>query len=259
VGNPGREFELANRFAVAFIIGTGVDKSVNMLYRWREKRDRSQLIPTIAARADNPRRAATRRTSAWLSPLILAMGAFAMSVCTHAHAAGTRAESDQMVAQAEATIRAAGKSKPVDMVKVHQAMDLLHKALAADPKNDSAYVDLGFCYALLRDGPTATEMYMHAVKINPSPANFLELADIYMRVGDPEHALMAANAGIVKNPRDARLYNAKGMALSDLTRGPEAAEAFQKAIDLDPNFAVARSNLHALDSGSTGRGSVSRH
>jgi len=164
-----------------------------------------------------------------------------------------------MVAQAEATIRAAGKSNPVDTAKVHQAVDELHKALAADPNNDSAYADLGFCYGLLRDGPTAVEMYVHAAHINPSPANFLELSDIYMRVGDAEHALMAANAGILKAPRNARLYNAKGMALNDLARPAEAAEAFQKAIELEPNFQVARDNLHALNSGSTGRGSVSRH
>lgn len=191
--------------------------------------------------------------------IALAIGACAIFSAARAPAAGTRAESDQMVAQAEATIRAAGKSNPIDTAKVHQAIAELHKALDADPNNDSAYVDLGFCYGLLRDGPTAVDMYMHAVHINPSPANFLELSDIYMRVGDAEHALMAANAGIVKAPRDARLYNAKGMALNDLERPAEAADAFQKAIAIDPNFQVARDNLHALNSGSTGRGSVVKH
>lgn len=161
-----------------------------------------------------------------------------------------------MVTQAEVMIRAAGQSHPVDTAKVHKAIDELHKALAADPGNDSAYVDMGFCYGLLRDGPAAVEMYNHAVHLNPSSANFLELSDIYMRVGDSEHALMAANAGIVKNPRDARLYNAKGMALNDLARKAEAAQAFQKAIALDPKFQVARDNLHAVHSGSGGSASA---
>ncbi len=197
-----------------------------------------------------PRRAAV---------LVLTIIALAILSAGRASAAGTSAESDQMVTQAETMIRAAGRSHPLDTAKVHQAIDELHKALAADPNNDSAYVDLGFCYGLLRDGPTAVDMYVHAVHINPSPANFLELSDIYMRVGDSEHALMAANAGILKAPRNARLYNAKGMALNDLERPDEASEAFQKAIELDPNFQIARDNLHALNSGSTGRGSVSRH
>lgn len=191
--------------------------------------------------------------------LALAIGALAIIAPAPAHAADSRAQSDQMVTQAETMIRAAGRSKPVDTAKVHQAMDELHRALAADPNNDSAYVDLGFCYGLLRDGPTAVQMYTHAVHINPSPANFLELSDIYMRTGDAEHALMAANAGIVKAPRAARLYNAKGMALNDLARPGEAAQAFQKAIEIDPNFQIARDNLHSINSGSRGRGSVSRH
>ena len=38
------EFNLANLFAVPILIGTGVDNGVNMLYRWREERDRSALI-----------------------------------------------------------------------------------------------------------------------------------------------------------------------------------------------------------------------
>jgi tetratricopeptide (TPR) repeat protein len=211
------------------------------------------------SRANQRGRAVRDAGTAPLALLVLAITAFAIVPAARAQTGGSRAEADQMVAQAEATIRAAGRSDPVDTAKVHQAIDLLHKAIATDANDDSAYVDLGFCYGLLHDGPTAIEMYMHAVHINPSPANFLELSDIYMRVGDSEHALMAANAGIVKNPRDARLYNAKGMALNDLARPSEAAEAFQKAIDLDPKFQVARDNLRALDSGSTGRGSVSRH
>jgi hopanoid biosynthesis associated RND transporter like protein HpnN len=40
----GWEFNLANLFAVPLIIGMGVDNGVNMLYRWREERDKSSLI-----------------------------------------------------------------------------------------------------------------------------------------------------------------------------------------------------------------------
>ena len=79
-------------------------------------------------------------------------------------------------------------------------MDKLKGALNIDPRNDSAYVDLGFCYGVLRDGDTAIDMYHKATELNPSGNNFIELADIYMRVGDSEDALLAANAGIMKDP-----------------------------------------------------------
>lgn len=196
-----------------------------------------------------------------IAMLALALGVSGIIAAAAAQAADTpkRAQSDQIVTQAEATIMAAGKSKPVDTAKVRHAMEQLHKALAIDPTNDSAYVDLGFCYGLLHDGPSAVKMYLHAAHLNPSSANFLELSDIYMRVGDPAHALMAADNGIKTDPRNARLYNAKGMALNDLKHPAAAAEAFQKAIDIDPGFQTARNNLQALNSGSTGRGSVTKH
>ena len=48
MGALGWEFNLANLFAVPIIIGMGVDNGVNMLYRWREERDKSSLILTKA-------------------------------------------------------------------------------------------------------------------------------------------------------------------------------------------------------------------
>jgi hopanoid biosynthesis associated RND transporter like protein HpnN len=48
MGWLGWEFNLANLFAVPIIIGTAVDNGVNMLYRWREERDKSALILTKA-------------------------------------------------------------------------------------------------------------------------------------------------------------------------------------------------------------------
>ena len=160
---------------------------------------------------------------------------------------GARARSDKIVAQAEALIMQAGRSDPVDTAKVRRAIASLHDALGVDSRNDSAYVDLGFCYGLLHDGSTAADMYAKATQINPSPANFKELADIYLRVGNPDDALMAANAGLVKDPNNAKLHNAKGMALLDLGRPDEAEAEFRKAIQLDPGFAVARDNLRAVN------------
>ncbi|HXZ88383.1 MAG TPA: MMPL family transporter, partial [Candidatus Binataceae bacterium] len=48
MGALGWEFNLANLFAVPIVIGMGVDNGVNMLYRWREERDKSSLILTRA-------------------------------------------------------------------------------------------------------------------------------------------------------------------------------------------------------------------
>jgi len=193
-----------------------------------------------------------------LAVVITTGAALALASSTYA-SSSSRAASDAVVADAEVVITEAGKSNPVDTKKINLAMDKLHEALRIDPRNDSAYVDLGFCYGVLRDGSNATDMYMKATQLNPSGANFIELADIYLRVGDAEDALLAANAGIEKDPSNARLYNAKGMALNDLQRFGEAAEAWEKALELKPDFPAAKANLQALNGGTTGRGSIIKH
>lgn len=168
------------------------------------------------------------------------------------------AASARLVDEAEQAIKQAGRSDPIDTGKIRGAIDQLKRAATLNPRNDSAYVDLGFCYALLKDAPAALSMYRKAVAINPSPANYKELADIYMRAGAPEEALMAANAGLTKGPRDAGLYNARGMALMDLRRYDEAARDFRKALEIDPSLRAARINLDALGESYTGRGTVSK-
>ena len=189
---------------------------------------------------------------------VVALGTLAIASSSYA-AEANRAESDAVVAEAEKLVMQAGQADPVDTKLIHQAIDKLRVALKIDPRNDSAYVDLGFCYGVLRDGDTAIDMYRTATDLNPSGTNFIELADIYMRVGDAEDALLAANAGIVKDPSNARLYNAKGLALNDLQRFDEAEEAWEKALRLNPDLKVARANLDALNAGPTGRGSISKH
>ena len=196
---------------------------------------------------------------AFLLAVVIAASGF-LAIAASSFAVETnRAESDAVVAEAEKLVEQAGHSDPVDTKKIHEAMDKLHAALRIDPRNDSAYVDLGFCYGVLRDGPTAIDMYHTATELNPSGSNFIELADVYLRVGDSEDALLAANAGLVKDPSNARLYNAKGMALNDLQRYDEAEEAWEKALKLNPNLRVAQVNLDALNGGQTGRGSIAKH
>jgi len=323
MGLLGWEFNLANLFAVPIIIGTGVDNGVNMLYRWREERDKSRLIlstavgksvtisslTTIAGFAalipathrgisslgwvlslgvtfiliatlvvlpatlkivgallnrreqeaepgmDAEPRAASRAKRSGMLVILVACAIAAAPARSSAQSSDT---SSHAVDQAEALIREAGQSNPPDSAKIRAAIDKLHEALEINPKNDSAYVDLGFCYSVLHDAPTAIDMYVKATRLNPSGANFKELSDIYMRIGDPENGLMAANAGIAKDPHNASLYNAKGMALNDLGRVDEAATAFQKALEINPNFAIARANLRALNTGTKGRGSISK-
>lgn len=212
----------------------------------------------VPLKAPTPRLSATLAVITIAVMIVLAMLAAAPASARSSDPAA-RAASDKLVDSAEALILQAGKSDPVDSALIDQGIGKLRQALRVDPDNDSAYIDLGFCYGVLRDSSNAVDMYLKATQINPSGANYKELADIYLRVGLPYDALLAANAGLTKDPRNARLYNAKGMALNDLARIPEAAQAFETAIRLDPTLKVARANLDAVNGRSTGRGTVTKH
>ena len=164
-----------------------------------------------------------------------------------------RQESDEIVKEAEAIILEAGKKDKLDQDMVKRAINDLRQALKIDPRNDTAFVDLGFCYGMLQDSKTAADMYRAAAKINPSADNFKELADLFLRTRNFEAALMAANAGLEKNSHDGGLLNAKGLALMGLERNSEAVEAFRQAVHYDPQLEVAQQNLDAL----TGKGAKS--
>jgi Flp pilus assembly protein TadD len=181
-----------------------------------------------------------------IATLAFAITSIAPSAARAGENSENRVQSNAVVQRAEVLINHATTQDPINSSEIRQAIDMLHRALRIDPENDSAYIDLGFCYSELRDSPTAVDMYNQAVKINPSAPNYKELADIYLRIQDGENALMAANAGLLKDPRSAPLYNAKGMALNDLQRFDEAAAAFRKALEIDPNFRIARANLAAV-------------
>jgi hopanoid biosynthesis associated RND transporter like protein HpnN len=334
MGLLGWEFNLANLFAVPIIIGMGVDNGVNMVYRWREERDKSGLIltkavgksvticslTTIAGFAalipaqhrgisslgwvlsvgvtliliatlivvpalfkmvaaygggrpreikEVPRlRVAGARQK--LVCLILAIAAVlasgraiaqptptpASNMLSHS---GDRVLAANFVKEAEEMIERAGQHEPLDTTEVHAAIQKLKDAVDLDPKSDAAYIDLGFAYALLKEPNVAIDMYVKATQLNPSGANFKELAGIYLRTGDAAQALMAANAGLTRDPKNAGLYNARGMALHDLMRFAEAKKDFLHATELDPKLEAAKANLEALgEKGKTGRSTVTK-
>lgn len=178
--------------------------------------------------------------------LVLVLGCSAACLLA-ASPAGADSRSDALVKQAESMILQAQARDPLDTAQVWAAIRKLEQAVDQDPHDDAAFVDLGFAYGLMQDSNQAIDMYNKAVRINPSAANFKELANVYLRSARPEEALMAANAGLSKESANAALYNARGMALHDLTRFDEALQDFRHALALDPSMTTARDNLRILE------------
>lgn len=203
------------------------------------------------------------RAVAIAASLLLAISTTARAVRATAqepHADHTdHAAAARLVSDAEMLITQAGNSHPLDTAKVREAIAKLQAASNLDAYNDAALVDLGFCYGLIKEPELAIDAYRHATRVRPSAANFKELADIYLRAGSPEDALMAANAGLLKDSHSAGLYNARGMANLDLKRFDDARQDFGRALKLDPSLRVARDNLDALGGRRAAPSTVRKH
>src|SRR5216683_64559 len=78
--------------------------------------------------------------------------------------------------------------------------------------------------------------------------DWLDEAETYYGLKRHEEALKAVEQGIYLDPRDAKAYNGKGVALGELKRYEEALLAYEQAIRFAPNYASAYNNKgDALD------------
>jgi|GEM_PF-1547939 len=72
------------------------------------------------------------------------------------------------------------------------------------------------------------------IKRNPNASNgYVALAQLNLRLNDPQNALAAADNAITRNAKDAGAYLVAARALSQLGRFPEAAARFSDAARLD--------------------------
>jgi tetratricopeptide (TPR) repeat protein len=90
---------------------------------------------------------------------------------------------------------------------------------------------------LLKDNkrPEAVSQIREYITRYPNSAEgYTALADLYMKIGDPQSALREANEAIKRNNRDALAYLVAGKAYADLKQNKESATAFERAAQLDP-------------------------
>lgn len=73
----------------------------------------------------------------------------------------------------------------------------------------------------------------------------LEEVNYYISTGESEKLLMSLNAAIEVTPDNAILYFAKGATIATTDR-PEAKKAYLKAIEIDPEYSDAYTNLSAV-------------
>jgi tetratricopeptide (TPR) repeat protein len=117
-------------------------------------------------------------------------------------------------------------------------------ALAVDPDNFLAHVNMGM--AAERDGQLADAMahYMASLRLNPDrPEAHNDLGVLLARQGKMDEALVQYQAALRAEPNHVAAHANLGAALAAQNRLAEAIAEYREALRLDPEFAPAHYNL----------------
>ena len=93
----------------------------------------------------------------------------------------------------------------------------------------------------------AVKWLQKSVELDPNlgDAHF-NLSEFYIQMGQYETGLASATRAIECNAEDAEGYNNRGIASINLNKRDDAEKDFVKAVELAPEFAMARYNLGAI-------------
>jgi tetratricopeptide (TPR) repeat protein len=83
------------------------------------------------------------------------------------------------------------------------------------------------------------EQLRFLLREDPSSRVFYQLAELLRKEGQPDEAVEILGRGLERHPRYVAAWVSLGRAQFDLSAIAEAEEAFQRALDLDPQNAVA--------------------
>lgn len=128
---------------------------------------------------------------------------------------------------------------------VDEAIRFLREAVQIDPEFYKAWVNLGLAFERKGNLQEAKWCYERAIRCQPSwfPLAHYNLAGLYLRQGDLSTALVQCDAAINADYKFARAYLRKGTILAQQKRFREAISEFDRALQIEPEMAMAYNNL----------------
>lgn len=131
------------------------------------------------------------------------------------------------------------------------ALDLIDRAIQANPDYAEAYFSRGNALYLLQRYPEAVECYDMAIRLKPDNAEaFFNRGNTLYLLGRFQDALQSFDNTILHNPDFAQAHYNRGNTLYLLGRFQSALQSYDKAIQLRPDYAEACNSrggaLHAL-------------
>jgi tetratricopeptide (TPR) repeat protein len=131
--------------------------------------------------------------------------------------------------------------------RAHHYQEALETALQVSPegRKDEAWLALlADTYAHLGQLDRASAMYRDAIARNPdNDQDYLSLALIQLRAGDPDGARQTLNCGRTRIPESGKLFWGLGIVSALQGRNDEAASELERAVDLLPEWPGAYSAL----------------
>jgi tetratricopeptide (TPR) repeat protein len=124
------------------------------------------------------------------------------------------------------------------------AIDRLTRAVEKAPTSGPLHQLLADLYLQLGDLKKAEPAYLKAVELEPRLfESYVRLGNIYMRSGRLEQALASIDKAAVANARNPMPHMLKGVIYQYRQDIPQAREAYERALTVDPRFAPAANNL----------------
>jgi cytochrome c-type biogenesis protein CcmH/NrfG len=113
----------------------------------------------------------------------------------------------------------------------------LQETVSKDPKNVTAWIELGNLFFDAQKMDDAINAYESALKLEPDNANVLtDLGVMYRKKGQPKEALALFNRAQAINPKhEVSLFNAGIVLMHDLNQPKEAKAVWEKLIQLNPS------------------------
>ena len=128
--------------------------------------------------------------------------------------------------------------------QVGAAGDMLQREVQARSNDPLLYHELAQVYLLLDKHDQAVSTLQRTRTLAPgNPDTALLLADVYTEANEPEPAIHLLNDLIQKHRQDPSVLFRAGMLFEKLQRWKEAQEAYEGAVRLDDDNALAKNNL----------------
>ena len=125
---------------------------------------------------------------------------------------------------------------PQSNIDLSANISMLENAVAANPNNVNAWIELGNNYFDTNQYEKSIQAYRKALELNPNNANvWTDMGVMYRRAGKPQEAITAFDKAIEVDPKHETSRFNKGIVLMhDLKDIPGAIKAWEGLLQVNP-------------------------